>query len=490
MSMIQVSHLTFHYEDGSENIFEDVSFELDTSWKLGLTGRNGKGKTTLFKILSGKQKGKGTVISPVDYLYFPFQIQDATQLTLFVIEDLLGEVASWQLERELNLLEVDSEVLYRPFDTLSQGEQTKVLLASLFIRDDTFVLIDEPTNHLDLKGRELVSAYLKKKKGFILVSHDRAFLDGCIDHIMSLNKTSIDIQKGNYSSWEDNMSRRMQDEKSQQQRLKTEIKKMEKAKRQTADWSDQVEKSKIGAADKGHVGHMAAKMMKRSKSLEKRQQKHIDEKKTLLRDLEEQEDLKIHLLPLRRSYVLRMTGVTAGYEAPLFEPLSFEIQPHDRIALVGGNGCGKSTLLHLLTRDQTHLLSGKIEIPSDLVISSIAQDPSFLKGPMTAYAEGEGLDISLFLAILAKLGLTKEHFERPMESMSPGQQKKILIAASLAKPAHLYIYDEPLNYLDIISRAQLEKVILTYQPTMLFVEHDAVFLEKVATRRIEMHPFG
>ena len=77
-----------------------------------------------------------------------------------------------------------------------------------------------------------------------------------------------------------------------------------------------------------------------------------------------------------------------------------------------------------------------------------------------------------------------------MESMSPGQQKKILIAASLAKPAHLYIYDEPLNYLDIISRAQLEKVILTYQPTMLFVEHDAVFLEKVATRRIEMHPFG
>ena len=168
-----------------------------------------------------------------------------------------------------------------------------------------------PTNHLDLKGRELVSAYLKKKKGFILVSHDRAFLDGCIDHIMSLNKTSIDIQKGNYSSWEDNMSRRMQDEKSQQQRLKTEIKKMEKAKRQTADWSNQVEKSKIGAADKGYVGHMAAKMMKRSKSLEKRQQKHIDEKKTLLRDLEEQEDLKIHLLPLRRSYVLRMTGVTA-----------------------------------------------------------------------------------------------------------------------------------------------------------------------------------
>ena len=104
------------------------------------------------------------------------------------------------------------------------------------------------------------------------------------------------------------MSRRMQDEKSQQQRLKTEIKKMEKAKRQTADWSNQVEKSKIGAADKGYVGHMAAKMMKRSKSLEKRQQKHIDEKKTLLRDLEEQEDLKIHLLPLRRSYVLRMTA--------------------------------------------------------------------------------------------------------------------------------------------------------------------------------------
>lgn len=484
MAMIQVSHLTFQYENGSENIFEDVSFELDTNWKLGLIGRNGKGKTTLFRLLCGMEKGKGIISSPVDYLYFPFQIEDPTQLTLFVIENLVEDMKNWRLERELNILKMDPEILYRPFISLSQGEQTKVLLASLFIRDDTFVLIDEPTNHLDLEGRKLVSSYLKKKKGFMVVSHDRAFLDGCIDHVMSLNQTSIEIQKGNYTSFQTNFERRMQNEKTQQQRLKSEIKKLEKAKRQTAQWSDQVEKSKIGAADKGYVGHMAAKMMKRSKSIEKRQQRSINQKKLLLKDLDESEDLKMHLLPLRRAFVLRMTKVSLGYTKPLFCPVTFEIAKHDRIALVGPNGCGKSSLLSLLKQKQFPFFTGKIEMPSDLVISQVAQDPTFLHGSLFAYLEQEAIDCHLCLAILAKLGMTKEHFDRPMEKMSPGQQKKILIAASLARPAHLYVFDEPLNYLDIVSRIQLEQMILTYQPTMLFVEHDANFLEKIATKII------
>lgn len=486
MAMIQVSHLTFQYENGSENVFEDISFELDTNWKLGLIGRNGKGKTTLFRLLCGMEKGKGLIFSPVDYLYFPFQIEDPTQLTLYVIENLIPDAKIWRLERELNMLKIDPEVLYRPFISLSQGEQTKILLASLFIREDTFVLIDEPTNHLDLDGRKMVSSYLKKKKGFMVVSHDRAFLDGCIDHVMSLNKTSIDIQKGNYTSFQINFERRMQDEKNQQHRLKSEIKKLEKARRQTSSWSDQVEKSKIGAADKGYVGHMAAKMMKRSKNIEKRQQRAIDQKKSLLKDLDESEVLKIHLLPLRRSFVLRMTNISVGYAKPLFKPVTFEIAVHDRVALIGPNGCGKSSLLSLLSQNKFPLTMGKVEIPSDLIISTVAQDPTFLRGSLFTYLEKEALDSSLCFAILAKLGMTKEHFERPMENMSPGQQKKILIASSLAKPAHLYVFDEPLNYLDIVSRMQLEQVILTYQPTMLFVEHDANFLEKIATKIISI----
>ena len=104
--------------------------------------------------------------------------------------------------RELSYLDLEDDVLWRPFDTLSNGEQTKVLLAALFLNEGHFLLIDEPTNHLDMKAREQVAAYLKKKKGFILVSHDRWFLDHCVDHILSLNRTNIEVQSGNFSSWD------------------------------------------------------------------------------------------------------------------------------------------------------------------------------------------------------------------------------------------------------------------------------------------------
>lgn len=122
--------------------------------------------------------------------------------------------------KELSLIEVNEDALYRPFNSLSNGEQTKVLLAVLFLKENSFLLIDEPTNHLDLRTREIVSNYLKGKKGFILVSHDRVFLDNCIDHILSINRTNIEIQKGNFSSWWANKQLQDNYELAQNERLK------------------------------------------------------------------------------------------------------------------------------------------------------------------------------------------------------------------------------------------------------------------------------
>ncbi len=132
------------------------------------------------------------------------------------------------------------------------------------------MLIDEPTNHLDIRARELVAKYLNSKKGFILVSHDRRFLDGCVDHILSMNKNNIEIQSGNYSSFSQNFERRQASEAAENERLKKDIKRLKTAARRTDEWSGRVEKSKTGAYDKGFVGHKAAKMMKRSKAIENR----------------------------------------------------------------------------------------------------------------------------------------------------------------------------------------------------------------------------
>ena len=175
-------NLTFAYNGSYDNIFTDVSFCLDTDWKLGFCGRNGRGKTTFLKLLMGQYEYSGTISASLDVEYFPYHIADPTQKTFDILAAIAPDAPLWKIQRELSLLSVAEDALTRPFATLSNGEQTKALLAGLFLRENSFLLIDEPTNHLDVMGRETVSRYLYGKSGYILVSHDRVFLDECVDH--------------------------------------------------------------------------------------------------------------------------------------------------------------------------------------------------------------------------------------------------------------------------------------------------------------------
>jgi len=246
MSRIQVTDLTFAYEGSYDYVFENVSFQLDTDWKLGFTGRNGRGKTTFLRLLMGQLPYSGTITAPVTFSYFPYAVPDPQRSTREILEEICPELVYWELSRELSLLEVDEEVLWRPFATLSQGERTKVLLAAMFLEENRFLLIDEPTNHLDMHGRALVSRYLNKKKGFILVSHDRVFLDGCVDHILSINKADIEIQRGNFTSWMENKARRDAFETAENEKLKKEIRRLSESAREKSEWSSRAEASKIG----------------------------------------------------------------------------------------------------------------------------------------------------------------------------------------------------------------------------------------------------
>lgn len=238
MSLINISNLTFAYDGSADNIFENVSFQIDTDWKLGFTGRNGRGKTTFLNLLLGKYEYKGSISGGVIFEYFPFEIKDKTLKTIEIIDSLNYDYQMWELEREMSLLDISEDVLYREFNTLSNGEQTKILLAVLFLKENRFLLIDEPTNHLDIEGREIVAEYLKSKKGFILVSHDRRFLDNCIDHILSINKANIEIQKGNFSSWQVNKEMQDNSEIAKNYKLKKDIKRLEQAAKRTSEWSE------------------------------------------------------------------------------------------------------------------------------------------------------------------------------------------------------------------------------------------------------------
>jgi len=486
MSLIHVQNLTFAYDGTYDNIFENVSFQLDTDWKLGFTGRNGRGKTTFLNLLLGKYEYQGRISASVQFSYFPYPVKDKKQFSMTIVEEIYPETEYWQIARELHAMDLDEEILYRPFNTLSNGEQTKLLLAVLFLKENNFLLIDEPTNHLDIRGREIVSRYLNSKKGFILVSHDRAFLDGCIDHVLSINKADITVQKGNFSQWLHNKELQDNFEIAENARLKKEIGRLQETAREKATWSDRVEATKIGTHtfDRGYVGHKAEKMMARSKAIEKRRTAAIEEKSKLLHNIEQSVDLKIFQAPYPKQRLMEVRGLSIAYEdAPIFENVSFTVERGDRIVLQGPNGCGKSSILKLLM-GQSIPHTGEVRIGSNLSISYVPQDASDLQGTLEDYAKTEGIEESLFKAVLSQLDVTAEQFTKDIASFSAGQKKKVLLAASLCQPRHLHIWDEPMNYIDVISRMQLEQLLLKFKPTIIFVEHDKRFCETIATKTV------
>ena len=557
MSMINVSGLTFGYEGSGENLFENVSFRLDTDWRLGFTGRNGRGKTTFLKLLLGEYEYTGSITSSVGFEYFPYAVGDENEDILALAYRLGGDFEQWELERELSLLGLGDDILFRSYSTLSMGERTKVLLALMFLGSERFMLIDEPTNHLDMEARELVARYLASKRGFILVSHDRSFLDACTDHTLAINRADITVTAGSFSVWYHNKQLRDNFEAAEDEKLRREISRLNESARRTASWSDTAERGKIGFDPRkveknmnrrAYEGAKSKKLMSRAKAAEKRIEAQLEEKQSLLKNIEETEELHLNPLscPVNRLAELSHVSVWRGMpgseqlsgQKQVFGPeqmpkseqmpeseqitemeqipaqgrliltdVSFKVEVGDRICLAGANGCGKSTLIQLLLGDgrpyeeaskiantQAEITSmrdgiyytGDLYRASGLVISYLPQDVSSLSGTLTEFESQNGVDRVLFRAILRKLDFPRSLFDADLSTYSAGQKKKVALARSLAERAQLYIWDEPLNYIDIYSRMQIEALLSETDATVIFVEHDRAFRDAVATKVIEL----
>lgn len=539
MAQIRVANLTFGYEGSYDSIFENVSFSVDTDWKLGFIGRNGKGKTTFLNLLLGKYEYQGVISTSTVFDYFPYQITEGQMAECCgdFLEELRPGCELWRVICELEQLHLEADVLYRPFGTLSHGERTKVMLAVLFSGENRFLLIDEPTNHLDQASREIVKSYLSRKKGFILVSHDRDLLDACIDHVLVLNRHSIEVQSGNFSSWWENKERMDHFHEMENEKHRKEIQKLQKAADRTRNWADQNERTKIGfdpakehdrcISTRAYIGAKTKKMQSRVRQLETRISDEIEQKEGLLQDIERPVDLKLMPLSHHKEVLIRakdyslaypsadVKNAAAGSGQGLHEVLRdfhFELRQGERVFLQGENGCGKSSFIKaVLAHTKEYggenrldsgsggqtvvsgngspaamLEQGALTTASGLIISYVNQDTSGLRGDLKEFCRKRNLEESLLKAILRQLDMDRVQFDKGMETYSEGQKKKVLIAASLLTQAHLYIWDEPLNYIDVFSRMQIEDLILHYQPSMLLVEHDVRFREKIATRVVEM----
>jgi len=523
LALISLENISFHYEEPYSPIFEHLSLGIDTAWKTGLVGRNGRGKTTLLNLLCGRlQPTAGQRSMPVEPFYFPYLPPVEDRPTLEVIRASVAPFDDWErqmqalleagdepslaaygevaarfeqlggyqidedIAREAVLLGLDEELLMRPFSSLSGGERTRALIAPLFLRRGCFPLIDEPTNHLDMAGRQALGEYLAHRNGFLLVSHDRFFLDLCTDHILSLNRADIRINQGSFSTWKGQMEREEETERRTQENLKREVRILEQAARQRRLWSDRKEKSKIGAYDKGHVGHLAAKMMKKALTTERRIRDKLDQKKGLLENREKERVLKLGAEEGGPEILLALDGARVRLgERSLLDGLSLRVRRGDRLAVVGPNGCGKTSLLRALC-GELDLVSGSLAMPAHIRLCRAHQIPLWQRGLLRDLLAEGGIEETRFRTLMASFGVEGEIFERPLESFSEGQRKKVDLCRSFLAPAHLLLWDEPLNYLDLTSREQIEKVILEFEPTLLFVEHDRYFTERVATDVIHL----
>lgn len=516
MAIIQISNLTFGYDSSIQPIFKDLTLTLDSKWKLGLIGHNGKGKTTFLRLLAHEEPFSGYIQTNINFERYPVKLSNLDQSPIEIFHTLCPFQEDWTFLSELNQLDSQlvNEIYIRPFSSFSPGEQGKLLMASLFCKPRTFLLLDEPETHLDLEGRKALARYLKGKQGFILVSHDRMLLDELVDHILCIEGQKMTLQTGNYSSWQANQEAKIQGLLQKNEQLHQEISRLDKACQQTKKWGQKAENQKKQEPrhkkqakefiDRGFQGHKAAKMMKRSKALQKRQEKAIAQKKNLLQEVDKPESITLPTLSSPYKTLLCLENVQVIYKESNqtedskqkensnisqfkivpSKPISFSVHPKERIALAGPNGIGKSSILKAIQGVVSY--QGTITKSEKLICSIVNQDVYDIHGSFYDFAKAKQLDSTLFMTLLRKLGFEREIFHLDLSVLSLGQKKKVALAASLSTPAHLYIWDEPLSRLDSISRQQIEEMIVQSEAAILLIEHDERFLQTIQAKIIKL----
>ena len=483
MGNIIIKNLSFKYTD---YIFKNLDLNINDSWKLGLIGRNGRGKTTFLKILLDELEYEGTIDASIRFNYFPRYPESNQYAT---VEDMLLDrnplIEPWMIYRELSLIGFDIDVLQRAFYTLSGGEQVRILLLELFLEDHTFALIDEPTNNLDVEGRALVYNYLNQKKGYIIVSHDRAFLNKTIDYVLSINKNNIELIKGGLETWEYEKQNADKLTLEKNASLKKEIKRLDHVSKNMNTWGNARENDSKDAFNRAK----AAKHMKRSKAVMKRNEKKIEEKQALIDNMEKVETIKFDTSTVRKQVLSLRNFSILLHGKPLFKPITIDLLPSDILFITGKNGAGKSTLIDFILNPDDYDTIGEytIHLPTD---TSIIKQQSFYSDDYNKVFQAlSKADKEQFLYLLHKLGMDRAQFHKNQtNTWSDGEKKKVFIAQSLLQKNSLFIWDEVTNYLDYYVVDQLIDTLSNAHPTMICIDHNEHFKNTLATKTVHLSP--
>ena len=507
---ISVRELVKGFAQG-ENILNGVTFDVNTGERIGILGRNGCGKTTLFRLLCGEltpDSGEISIASgrrlglisqiPVypDGWTTEDVLRDAHR-ALYAIEEKLSALAErmasddspallaeydrlqeafrarggydmeFERNRVANGLDIPAEMRAQPFESLSGGEKTRVNLARLILEDTDILLLDEPTNHLDLRATEWLEEYLLHFKGTVLViSHDRYFLDRVVQRSIDLTHGTAEFFSGNYSFYVVERQRRFDEQLKQYEKDQAKLKQLAEAAAKLHLWA-------FMGNDKLH---------KRAFSMEKRMEKLAQtERPTAERKLKAQ----FKAGEFRADEVLVTDGLTKGYgERVLFHDLALTVTGGERIALIGDNGAGKTTFLKLLMCDETPD-AGWVRRGPTVRTAYLPQIVRFQDDTRSM------VDTMLYECKctpqdardrLAAFGFQGEDVFKPVSALSGGERSRLKLCMLMGSEINLLILDEPTNHLDIASREWMEDALEDYDEALLFVSHDRYFIEKFATR--------
>lgn len=497
-------------------VLKDVSFHINDNEKAAIVGINGAGKSTLLKIIINEMSAdSGDVFlakgAAIGYLAQHQNID--TEMTIFdvmlevkkdilelsdkmrdleakmkqaegaaldaIYEDYSRATHEFELKNGyaykseitgiLKGLGFDEEDFNRKVNTLSGGQKTRAYLARLLLSKPDIILLDEPTNHLDMKAIGWLETYLKNFNGAVLiVAHDRYFLDGVAEKIIELNNCKATTFLGNYTDYA-NKKKALRE---------AELKAYLNQQKEIAHQEAVIEKLRSFNREKS---------IKRAESREK----VLDKIERVNKPTEIDASMKISLKPHKESGkdVLNVENLTKSFDEVLFENISFEIKKGERVAIIGGNGTGKTTLLKIING----LLlpdSGKIKLGTNVEIGYYDQEHQVLNADKNLFDEISDdypyLNNTEIRNVLASFLFTKDDVFKLVGSLSGGEKGRLSLAKLMLSEANFLLLDEPTNHLDITSKEILEDALNNYEGTVLYVSHDRYFINKTATRILDL----
>lgn len=469
--MITVQNLSKSY--GSHILLDEVSFQINPREKIGLVGRNGHGKSTLFRILTGEEEYESGQISvPKDYAIgwlrqrLDFSQQNALDEAALALPEH-DKDSLWMAERILSGLGFSQDDFQKAPSELSGGFQIRLNLAKILLSDADLLLLDEPNNYLDITSIRWLGRFLQEwKKEIFLITHDRYFMDLVVSHTMAIHRHKLRKVQGD--------TEKLYEQIAQEEEIHEKTRLNDEKKRKEAELFISRFRAKA---------RLAGMVQSRIKALEKSEKK---EKLEQIKDL----DFSFHYKPFPAKNLMNAEELSFGYEkeSALIEHFDLTVQNHDRIAIIGKNGKGKTTLLKLLYQ-KLDPWQGKLYFHPECSIGyfeqtnikSLSDGNSVLDEISLANRD---IDLQKVRNIAGSMMFSGDDALKKIKVLSGGEKCRVMLGKILASPVNLLFLDEPTNHLDLHSADALLDAIDEFPGAVIMVTHNEMFLHSIANRLI------